>query len=1635
MHDTSPHQTSAKTSPRKAPGEIADPVDGRQGARVRRPAGGPAGGPGSGRSWEKARSSVADRMKRTWRAFSADFAANALTYLGVLLAILVIFVFFAFGYFGDLVTVKNLRPVFFVATPALFFGLAHYLGRRSDLPATATAVGLIGGLTIPVMMSALFRDGSMWPPDVNGPARWPAYAVVGVVTATVYHRLARRERIYAYLAAPMIWAAAGALGLFWEHGMSAPQLFTVLGAIAISMALASRMRTVPALAPLAAPTVRMASVAAPAVLVLSLVFAFNDARVAGLADPGLTDLAPAIIVASLLTAAVLWVASDTGFAWAGLPVRLRRDISPVLRTLSYVSVGISLGLTPTIGLDPSWLGLGLVAYGIGIWALDRVVGGRSVLVVHVARIAGFIGLGLATIDPVTAVIGWGFVSGLTVARGISSSVRTVTAELAPVGFGRVHQAVELWIPPLVAIGAGVIRLVPTAAIPQTLGGLSIACAVGRFASGRFDPLRSYALGPAAILGFAAAAMAVVPGPDGFVTSLGVRGTVILMTAVTAALLDVAAPVRIPLAATALVAGTAMTGRAVSGWGTYGTAMADVVAFGVVGAVLVAVSIAGIGRTAVLAAGVVGHVFVYAALIVHPRIEDGVLVALGVIVATHAVEAHRVSRGGAPLVELLVEALGPAIRLAPAVIAVAAAHPLVILAADRFDVFPDPGWRLTASLVTLSWVNLWMCGRSRGVMCRLALVAAHAAALGAVLVAAPFRGPAGVAFGSAALLTAVVATTTKRPFLTSLSWPLATVAAALGAVEVGLAVRDVHFLVFGIAAVVVATSAVLNRRRGGDPGLTSPWLRAAVGVMLGVLPAIVGYGFADGRVVWLLAVVAAGCFAVLGWGTATGGVSLPVSVLVGFAYGDVAGRWVNLLEDPVWWMPLAFALSLGSVLLPGRYGWDLVHRPAAGTLAAGLGTAGVAIVSALFAGTASTVLLAGAVLAAALYWARREAGFAYASVVLFAAAGVSAGGGWLPITLAVAAAAAASLAEARRDTALWSPLAWTAAAFAVAAGWSGVEWLWPAPGSRIIAAGAASGVIAVIAAVSGHRAVPRRLARWALQAHAVGQVGLTVAVVTGAVEFDSDAVFRLAAAVLGVEAVVTAVVATIGRAARLAWVSAALATAALSFADAALGADAGTRFALSAALGAALVAVFGGLTSLGGRSQVAALWRWQPLAVAQVAIGYAVFSAFVAPAIDGELVLGIALGVEALAIGVLGTALVEATVVSTSIVFAAASVVALMAAFDLTVAARANTLVGAAIVAAGSSLAVHSRSSVRARVWLVPLRSAAGVAGVGAIALGYNSHEDAGAFALSATVAAVAAAYAAALAPSSAFVRGLRNTAAALVGVSAAYLTAAAITADVLVAPAVIGVAIMGLVAVGGGVPWSGRSLGALSGAGFALGVVSLVAAAAAFGFLSFEVGISLAVAGGSVAAFGAGTRRVTLIQGALVTWLAAALLIAGEVNSLGLHGTVIPIGIVVLAVIELERSAGRARGRWAKLLRALEWLVMAVPPTLAMWSMFTGLGYGVLVAAEGFALLAWGAATAVRRRAILGLALVTTAIVLSVAIPVVEGARRGLAGGTWLIVGAVGAAVLLAAGSALERSRARVGGRLSRLGEILEEWE
>ena len=56
-------------------------------------------------------------------------------------------------------------------------------------------------------------------------------------------------------------------------------------------------------------------------------------------------------------------------------------------------------------------------------------------------------------------------------------------------------------------------------------------------------------------------------------------------------------------------------------------------------------------------------------------------------------------------------------------------------------------------------------------------------------------------------------------------------------------------------------------------------------------------------------------------------------------------------------------------------------------------------------------------------------------------------------------------------------------------------------------------------------------------------------------------------------------------------------------------------------------------------------------------------------------------------------------------------------------------------------------------------------------------------------------------------------------------------------------------------------------------------------------------------------------------------------------------------------------------------------------------------------------------------------------IPALHGIQAGLAGGTWLAIGAGAATLLILAGSTIERRRTAIGRQLAHLAEILERWE
>jgi hypothetical protein len=151
----------------------------------------------------------------------------------------------------------------------------------------------------------------------------------------------------------------------------------------------------------------------------------------------------------------------------------------------------------------------------------------------------------------------------------------------------------------------------------------------------------------------------------------------------------------------------------------------------------------------------------------------------------------------------------------------------------------------------------------------------------------------------------------------------------------------------------------------------------------------------------------------------------------------------------------------------------------------------------------------------------------------------------------------------------------------------------------------------------------------------------------------------------------------------------------------------------------------------------------------------------------------------------------------------------------------------------------------------------------------------------------------------------------------------------------------------------------------------------------------------------------------------------------------VPLGLAVLAVVEVLRWDLRRRGRptYTPELVALEiagfaFLIGASPLRViqgSSWAGSVGVGLGVLVAG-------WGVLTRVRRRLWLGLAAVVGSLVLMVIVPLAQDPPEVAGATLWMLVAATGIAVVLLA-TALERWKARIGAGMHRLGVLMTGWE
>ena len=96
---------------------------------------------------------------------------------------------------------------------------------------------------------------------------------------------------------------------------------------------------------------------------------------------------------------------------------------------------------------------------------------------------------------------------------------------------------------------------------------------------------------------------------------------------------------------------------------------------------------------------------------------------------------------------------------------------------------------------------------------------------------------------------------------------------------------------------------------------------------------------------------------------------------------------------------------------------------------------------------------------------------------------------------------------------------------------------------------------------------------------------------------------------------------------------------------------------------------------------------------------------------------------------------------------------------------------------------------------------------------------------------------------------------------------------------------------------------------------------------------------------------------------------------------------------------------------------------------------GLLLVGEGIAILLWAFATQVRRRLVVGLGAITSAIFITVGILLANEFSKEGGEGTLLIIGIVAAVLLILIGSMLEMWKARVGRTVKRVTTALEEWE
>ncbi|MDJ0924525.1 MAG: hypothetical protein QNJ77_08190, partial [Acidimicrobiia bacterium] len=1433
------------------------------------------------------------RSKRLWGAFTADFAANALTYIGVLLSIVVIYVFFAFGYFGETIDDehKHFRPLVEFGVIAFFLGLAWVLRHRSGIPQTSTAVEVIGIVLVPIMLSASFRDGCTpayrpWclPPDVNGPARWAAYAGAGLISTGIYYLYARRRSIYAYLVGPMLWTSLGAFALYLEDGLpllrdgdawrlseftrdgiSAPQLITVLAAIGITIAAAARWRDTRLGRLLAVPTVRAGVFFTPFVLVLALVFSYNDALSRGIAAPNLTDLAWPNVIATAIAAAVFAAASGAAFAWESLGTRVRRDTALVLQVGAYLSLAASWLLTAGLGVSPAWLGVGLVGYAVVIALFDRYFTGPRSAAIWIVRIALAVAGALSLLEPGATLAAWGALAVLAILRSTVPAVAAHINRFVPEPADSAERRIILWTPLLVAIGAGATRMNWPEATSLILLGAGIVFSAARLLPSGFADLRSFATLPAVAAGLGSLGVEIWRQAQGIGFEPYTFSGFLLALALVAGAADIPSPARAGATAGLTGAAALVALREYFGTGMWETTWVDTAVLAALGLALVAASLAGLKDVSFHS--ILGHGLLVAAAGRSLMFEETAILGLGVLAVAHIAEAANIELGRDGLFRRLARH-APAVLSIPTAVAAVTMVPLTILVGRQVPLIADERARFGPVLAALSWVYLAGAMQKVERARRLALPFAYAAGLAAIAVSAPSITALLATTTSAAVLTAMLAIRLGQPYATLPSYLLAVAASLLAAYRVGVPGADLYLVLHIAAALLVVVPALINRvprQPAGSGGLGSVWLvpPAYVGMLL--LPASLAMAIAAGGWIAWIAGSMAIAFTVLGVSTRAGGVAIPVAAATSIAYAAVLydNEWAHPFDQPLVWMPLAAGFLCAAAVLPGNRHWRPLLDPAPGLVLAALGIAALSAAYSHPAGALDQALVVCAALLAAVSVIRAEEPWLVAAGLTLVAAGLVAGDHWAPVATLTASLITGYVADRLRRRRIAVPLrAATAAGVGATFAFTGVWLEWSAADLAAIAGYGAALVIAIAVVFTVASSWSRRILVWTVPIHVIGH-GLAVTSYLAAVDDLAGTIpFGVATLLLLLEAGALGVIGTVDREEAVVAGSAGLAAGAfatLGFhqqwsVDEFLVYTAITGAALSIVSVAGLVA-----NRLPDRMRV---WRWPLLGLGQgagLAVALTAVNRF-----DPSPAAGIAAAVlafDAVLTGVVGTVRRHRQYVAMSAVFAAAAY-GLVPQWLLWTRVEFIFFTGqvSAVLAVAATAMTRLRSN---NLWVVPLHGLT-VAAIAAMLVktltGEPGWEE---LWLLAGVAGGFGCYLAANAAAAPAAWGLRAVAVVSILGSAAFAIAAESVRDGAVFAVTLAVAGVGMIlaAVSGLLaatdrPWRAE----LTLLALGLVVLPLVVAASVFGPLGVEMGTLLVIAGAALAAYGLLADELAVVE-------------------------------------------------------------------------------------------------------------------------------------------------------------------------------